>query len=215
MAGNRRPLRYAACMVLYYVHDPMCSWCWAFQPAWKALRSLLPGTIGVRYLLGGLAPDSDTPMPEAMQQTIRAHWRRIEQVVPGTLFNYDFWQQCTPRRSTWPACRAVIAARAQDAQAEEGMIRRIGEAYYRDARNPSDDAVLIDCALALGLDGERFRHDLHAPETRRQLADEIELARKMGVTGFPSLVLKRDSGLIAVPVDYRDAGTMLAAILRG
>jgi len=215
MAGNRRPLRYAACMVLYYVHDPMCSWCWAFQPAWKALRSLLPGTIGVRYLLGGLAPDSDTPMPEAMQQTIRAHWRRIEQVVPGTLFNYDFWQQCTPRRSTWPACRAVIAARAQDAQAEEGMIRRIGEAYYRDARNPSDDGVLIDCALALGLDGERFRHDLHAPETRRQLADEIELARKMGVTGFPSLVLKRDSGLIAVPVDYRDAGTMLAAILRG
>ncbi|WP_167631767.1 DsbA family protein [Mariprofundus ferrooxydans] len=215
MINDGKPVDKQSGVCLYYIHDPMCSWCWAFQPAWKALRSLLPGSIPVRYLLGGLAPDSDAPMPEAMQQTIRAHWRRIEQVVPGTLFNYDFWEQCTPRRSTWPACRAVIAARAQDAQAEEGMIRRIGEAYYRDARNPSDDGVLIDCALAMGLDGERFRHDLHAPETRLQLAAETELARKMGVTGFPSLILERDSGLMPVPVDYRDAGTMLAAILRG
>jgi len=198
---------------LYYIHDPMCSWCWAFQPVWQELRRQLPDSLEVCYLLGGLAPDSDVPMSESMQQSIQAHWRRIEQVVPGTLFNFAFWQQCIPRRSTWPACRAVIAARKQDAAMEEGMIRSIGEAYYLQARNPSDDDVLIDCAVALGLDATRFRTDLHSAVTRQQLEDEIRMARQMGVTGFPSLILETTAGLFSVPVDYRRATAMLDVIL--
>ncbi|MDX8404943.1 MAG: hypothetical protein R8K50_02180 [Mariprofundus sp.] len=58
---------------LYYIHDPMCSWCWAFQPVWHQLRAQLPQSIHVHYLLGGLAPDSDVVMPAAMQQSIQAH----------------------------------------------------------------------------------------------------------------------------------------------
>ncbi|MFT6977114.1 MAG: putative protein-disulfide isomerase, partial [Shewanella psychromarinicola] len=22
---------------LYYVHDPMCSWCWGYRPTWDTL----------------------------------------------------------------------------------------------------------------------------------------------------------------------------------
>mgnify|MGYP000853319151 FL=1 len=44
---------------LYYVHDPMCSWCWAFVPTWEQIQRELPNDIEVVYLLGGLAPDSD------------------------------------------------------------------------------------------------------------------------------------------------------------
>ena len=43
--------------VLYYVHDPMCSWCWGFRPTWLALQDQLPEGVRVQRLLGGLAPD--------------------------------------------------------------------------------------------------------------------------------------------------------------
>ena len=44
---------------LYYIHDPMCRWCYTFLPVWINIRS----SISEQYILGGLASDSDQPMP--------------------------------------------------------------------------------------------------------------------------------------------------------
>lgn len=81
--------------ILFYVHDPMCSWCWAFAPTWAEIKQNLPEHIKVRYLLGGLAPDSNEPMPSAMQAAISGYWRTIMQKVPGTQFNFDFWENAS------------------------------------------------------------------------------------------------------------------------
>ena len=51
--------------ILYYLHDPMCSWCWGYRPTWLKLKAALPHYVQVEYLLGGLAPDNDEPMPVA------------------------------------------------------------------------------------------------------------------------------------------------------
>ncbi len=52
---------------LYYIHDPMCSWCWAFRSSWREVQSKLPAHITVEYVLGGFAKDTDQPMPVEMQ----------------------------------------------------------------------------------------------------------------------------------------------------
>jgi putative protein-disulfide isomerase len=99
---------------LYYVHDPMCSWCWGYRPTWDTLQAQLQQQLGqqltIKYLAGGLAPDSDLPMPRPMQQILQQTWQKITQQL-GTKFNHDFWHLCQPRRSTYPACRASIIAR--------------------------------------------------------------------------------------------------------
>ena len=77
-------------VTLYYVHDPMCSWCWGFSRALGELAEQLPTDIVLRRLLGGLAPDSDEPMPQDMQQMIQDSWHRIEQHIPDVKFNFDF-----------------------------------------------------------------------------------------------------------------------------
>jgi len=199
--------------VLYYVHDPMCSWCWAFRPVWERLQSQLPLSLKVKYLLGGLAPDSDLPMPAEMQQMIRHHWQVIEKKVPGTRFNYDFWSVCSPRRSTYPACRAVIAARNQHMALEDAMIRSIQHAYYLQARNPSDDDVLIALAIALGLDAARFRHDLNNPGTEAVLSSDILKGHEIGASGFPSLLLEEEGCIRQICIDYNDADLTLQQIL--
>jgi len=198
--------------VLYYVHDPMCSWCWAFRPVWDEVQRQLPGSVRIRYLLGGLAPDSNDPMPDGICQEIQRHWKTIQQHVSGTRFNFDFWRVCIPRRSTFPACRAVIAAKKQNLSFEDAMIRAIQQAYYLQARNPSDDDVLIDLATHLGLDADQFHRDLNAPETQKQLTDEIRLSQSIGVQGFPGLILKKKENLRTIRIDYNDAEVVLQQI---
>ena len=56
---------------LLYVHDPMCSWCWGFARAYDELIERLPNGVPVVRILGGLAPDSDEPMPEDMKNYLK------------------------------------------------------------------------------------------------------------------------------------------------
>jgi putative protein-disulfide isomerase len=197
---------------LIYIHDPMCSWCWGFRPRFEELLDRLPSQVAVGRLLGGLAPDNDEPMPVEMQQYLQDTWHRIAERIPGTRFHFRFWELCQPRRSTWPACRAVIAARRLHPTMELAMIDAIQRAYYLEARNPSDTGTLVALAEHLGLDGGRFAALLDAPETRNALNNEISCARSMGADSFPSLRLRIAESHWPVPVDYQRTDPMLDTI---
>ena len=179
----------------------MCSWCWAFRPNMLLLRENLSVGIKWQNVLGGLAPDSDQPMPGKTRLMVQAHWRQIESSL-GTTFNFDFWTQNQPRRDTYKACRAVIAASYQ--RAEERMIESIQKAYYLRAMNPSDPLVLAGLAGELGLDNKRFREDFESTQTEAKLRSELLLRDKLMVRSFPSLVLEHESRYTLIGHDYVD-----------
>lgn len=197
---------------LYYVHDPMCSWCWAFRPVWQSVLEKLPKNIQVHTILGGLAADSDKPMPKDMQQFLMQTWQRIIKEVPETSFNFEFWDVCSPRRSTYPACRAIISAKNQSAEFETKMIHAIQLAYYQHARNPSDISTLCELASEVGLDDALFATDLNSEDTQVELLKQMQFARKIGGNSFPSLFLQRDAGYQAIKLSYTDANAMLKQI---
>lgn len=199
--------------ILYYVHDPMCSWCWGFSQALNKLLADLPEDVTVQRLLGGLAPDNDLPMPESMQEYIKSNWSRIEDKINSVRFNYDFWSECTPRRSTYPACRAVIAARKQGQENDKKMTEAIQRAYYKEARNPSNNSTLIELAKELNLSVSEFEKDLLSDETQKILEEEINFSRELFAESYPNLVLKTDDGVYSIPVDYSNSDVMLDEIL--
>jgi len=199
-------------VTLYYAHDPMCSWCWAFRSTWDHVSGAIAGNIKLVRLLGGLAPDTVEPMPEELQHMLRDTWRNIQARVPGTEFNFDFWSKCKPRRSTYPACRAVIAACRQRGENHEPMTRAIQRAYYLEARNPSDDETLVALANDLHLDVDQFSRDLNSKETRRELDRHIVLCRHMNIPGFPALVVQDDRVLRRIPVEFNDRELQLRLI---
>lgn len=194
---------------LYYVHDPMCSWCWGFRPTWDTLKQVLPDTVTVENICGGLARDCEELMPEEMQRAVEGYWRTIEAQL-GTEFNFDFWRLNQPRRSTYMSCRAAIAAASQNAG--EAMIDIIQRGYYLRALNPSDVPVLVKLAGELGLDTGRFEHDLHSAETQAEFDRQLLRARRLPIDGFPSLVLAVDDQLQLITRDYLRADGMLAEI---
>lgn len=199
---------------LYYVHDPMCSWCWAFRLSLNTLIEELPKEINIIRLLGGLAPDSDLPMPENTREYVLQNWRAIEKQVPETKFNYDFWEKCKPRRSTYPACRAVIAARKQKDVFDTAMTLAIQEAYYLEARNPSDYETLINLAEEIGADKNKFSKDVRSTETDKILEEEIKQSKSLDLKSLPSLLFIDGERKIRIEPDYLDAQVMLDQIVR-
>ena len=197
---------------LIYVHDPMCSWCWGFEKIRQLLFDSLKGQINIRSLVGGLAIDSNEAMPKEMQIFLQDTWRKIEHSIPGTEFNFAFWSDCEPRRSTYPSNRAVIAARLQGEHFDELMIKRIQQAYYEEARNPSDNSVLIELADDIGLNINTFTAALNSKKIQQLLLEEIQLTRALGVNSFPSLMVENEGNLTHIVLNYNEVDNLLEQI---
>ena len=199
---------------LYYFHDPMCSWCYAFSAALNTIETKLPDSIELIKIVTGLAPDSMTPMTTELQKTIQAHWKKIEQTVPNVTFNYDFWHKNTAIRSTYPACRAVLAAKNQSDDFENEMISQIQHAYYKNAENPALMDVLIKCAQRCDIDIPYFIDDLMGQEIENELQKQIEFTRQLSVFSYPSLRLESNNTINPVSINYIDAESMMKQILK-
>ncbi len=196
--------------ILYYVYDPMCSWCWGYRPTWLVLQKKLASVVQINTRVGGLAEDSTVTMPKEMQGFLQQTWHKISAEL-GTKFNFDFWSQCQPKRSTYPSCRAVIIARKY--QKEQAMCFAIQQAYYLHAQNPSELSTLIKIAAAIGLDAELFAQQMTSDELNQQLNTEIKAVRATPIQGFPSLVLDINGELIPIRLDYKNWQTSYEIIL--
>ncbi|MBL4899453.1 MAG: DsbA family protein [Colwellia sp.] len=196
--------------ILYYIHDPMCSWCWGYRPTWLILQKKLESVVQINTMVGGLAEDSNSPMPDSMQNFLQQTWHKISEEL-GTEFNFDFWSQCQPKRSTYLSCRAVIIARHY--QKEQAMCLAIQEAYYLHAQNPSEVSTLIKIAASIGLDSDIFAQQINSDKVMNELFNEIAKVRAMPIQGFPSLVLVVDGELLPIRIDYKNWQTSYDSIL--
>jgi len=194
---------------LYYIHDPMCSWCYAFKPMLDSIKTKLNKEINLVYVCGGLAKHTNEVMPKDQQEKIKAIWKQIEQEI-GTKFNYDFWEKNTPQRATYLACQALILAR--QANKEEAMLEAIQKAYYQKALNPSKAEVLVKLAHEIGLDKKHFETHLNTQETQQLLEEDLNLRRKLGVRVFPTLLLKYKKESYPIGINFNDSTKMLEQI---
>jgi putative protein-disulfide isomerase len=63
------------------------------------------------------------------------------------------------------------------------------------------------------LDVKLFTQDLNKKQTQHQLLDDITLAKKIGISSFPSLALKTQNEIKPIAIDYNDAEFILKQII--
>ena len=195
---------------LYLIVDPMCSWCWGFREVWDTFQSRLPTSVIVTDLMGGLAPDSTEPMDVQTKAYVQDAWHAVN-ARTGAQFNFSFWDIRQPKRATYPACRAVIAAGFQKPSGRMQLYTAIQHAYYLEARDPSDHDTLIALADEIGLDATQFERDLFSAAVQAAFESELTQGRLLGARGFPTVLWQppdassRDSQVLAAGFTDLDA----------
>ena len=162
-------------------------------------------------LLGGLADDSDVSMPEDMVKYLRRTWSQIESTC-GVPFNHAYWDQTPPPpRTTFISCRAVIAAERLAGRGE-AFAERIQDAYYTEAQNVWDFNTLCDLAEAFGFQRSSFADALMSDDVRAVHDEQRQLAERLQVEGYPSVLLIHQGQAYPIPVRHQGADVMLSDI---
>jgi putative protein-disulfide isomerase len=187
---------------LHYIHDPLCGWCYGAAPLVRAARQVLPVQAHAGGMMTGAAR---RPITAELRRFVMAHDQQIAQVtgqVFGKAYVDGLLQDTTALLDSAPPTTAVLAAE-QLAQAGLDLLAQLQLAHYRDGRRIADFAVLLDLALAQGLDADTFTaayRQLQAEATQAHIAESRALLARVGGQGFPTFALETNGQFTRIDI---------------
>lgn len=218
------PVATVPVVEIRYYTDPLCAWCWAFEPVWDRLLCEFGDQLGARLVLGGMIADWRTygdPLNAVQRPSqMGPQWYQVRQQT-GIPIDERIWQE-DPPASSFPACLAVKAAEQQGQDVGALYLRRLREAVMLGRRNIARAEVLVDVAEELagslsggiGLDVSQFCRDLESPAVAEAFRADLQEVRLGAIGRFPTLVLHRVGGPAVIVVGYRPYDVLLKALER-
>lgn len=183
-----------------YVGDPMCSWCWGFAPVLDEMADRYE--IPIRTIVGGLRPGpSAEPLDEITRRTLAEHWKHVEE-ASGQPFDHTALQREDWLYDTELGAIGVVTMRHLDESATFRFFKRLQRAFYADNVDITDAGAYPDLLEGFDVDRDEFLHLLGSKEMKQAAWSDFESARRLSVSGFPSLLLRLDEEHLVVTRGY-------------
>ena len=178
---------------LWYLADPMCSWCWGFSPVIDMIREDYSGRLSTELLLGGLRPGTELPMEPSQREEILNHWHAVHRKT-GQSFLFKGAMPPGFIYDTEPASRAIVSTSMINPGVTFSLLKAIQSAFYLDQSDVTKTEVLTSLASAVGIDSDQFVALFESNEMRSQTLAQFNKSRGWGVHGFPTLILQDGQG---------------------
>ncbi|WP_231915308.1 DsbA family protein [Lewinella sp. 4G2] len=203
---------FAEDVEIIYVGDPMCSWCWGISPALNRLeRAAEMNGIPYRIVLGGLRPGGGDPWDDEMKKFIGHHWDQVTE-RSGQPFGRALFERDTFNYDTEPSCRAVVAARTMNPEVESRFFELTQHHFYVLNEDPKDAAFYAPICEELGLDYQEFVRQFNSPEVKAATEQDFRLNRSWGVTGYPTVILRKGNELTALARGFNTFENMWSGV---
>lgn len=198
---------------IFYIADPMCSWCWGFAPVIAEIARKAADRAVLRVVVGGLRPGTTGAMTEQSKSSIRHHWEQV-QAETGQPFSFAFFDREGFVYDTEPACRAVVAVRSLLPDAALDYLRAVQCAFYVDNRDVTRAGELARIGEPFGVDADRFAALFAAGEVVEATRADFAVAPALGLTGFPSVVVADGNRYAVLTVGYQPFSALEAPLER-
>ena len=198
---------------LIYIMDPMCSWCWGFAPVVEALLAQAAEYgVPLHVVVGGLRLDR-APLEQSVRSKIFEHWQNVEQTT-GQPFDFTGALPEGFVYDTSLACQALVAARVLEPALVLPLAKRLQKAFYCDQNPLRDIAAIVQMAVEVGLDEERFASALDCASTEEATLADFAWASGLGIVGFPTLLAEHNGQLALLTNGYQPLPALRSLLAR-
>lgn len=170
---------------IIYFTDPICSSCWGIEPQLRKLKLEYGDDVEIEYHMGGLLPDwSYNSGGISKPSDVAHHWDEVSQYYKMPI-DGDVWLE-DPLNSSYPPSIAFKAAQLQDEHKAIIFLREIREMVFLQKKNITKWEHIAAAGSKAGLDISKLKEDYES-KAKELFEQDLELARSMGVRGFPSV----------------------------
>jgi predicted DsbA family dithiol-disulfide isomerase len=177
--------------IIYYT-DPICSSCWGIEPQLRKLKLEYGNEIDIEYRMGGLLPDWNYNSGGINEPAdVAHHWDEVSAHYQMPI-DGDVWLE-DPLNSSYPPSIAFKAAQMQDATKSLVFLRIIKEMVFLEKKNIAKWENIKSAATQAGLDAIQLQQD-YDNKAKELFQADLDLGRKLGVRGFPTLFVSDGLG---------------------
>jgi putative protein-disulfide isomerase len=185
---------------LIYGFDPLCGWCFAFGPSFRAIRDAHPDLpVTMRY--GGLVLGERVgPIAGHRDYLLRGleQVRQTAGVAAGEAFLNGLLAEGTYVSDSEPPCRAIYTMEQLVPERAADFAAALTDFHYIDGQPLDDASLLAELAARYGADKAAFAELWSSDEARRGVQRAFEVARAFGINSYPTVLYRRDDKLYAV-----------------
>lgn len=177
---------------IIYFTDPICSSCWGIEPQLRKLKLEYGADVEISYHMGGLLPNwSYNSGGISKPSDVAHHWDEVSQHYQMPI-DGDVWLE-DPLPSSYPPSIAFKAAQLQDKDKAVIFLRVLREMVFMQKKNITKWEHIAHAATKAELDTTRLKKDYEA-DGEMAFKEDLKLAGKMGVRGFPSIFVTDRQG---------------------
>lgn len=201
-------------VTLYYVGDPMCSWCWGIAPVSAGLAEAASANGWTfRLVVGGLRPGGGDEWTPAFRRFLDEEWAQVSRAT-GQPFSRHLLARPSYEYDSEPACRAIVAARRllQGNDARSGILpffSAVQRKFYVDGADPKDGDFYPEICERVGIDPHSFERLRTSAEIAALTRTEFQFARRLGCRAFPSFFGSANGRTRELGIGKVDARTVL------
>jgi len=175
--------------ILWYIADPMCSWCWGFAPVIEEIRLNYRNFLKIELVLGGLRPRTKQAIAPAQREEILHHWKAVNRAT-GQSFRFEDAMPEGFIYDTEPASRGVVAMFLINPEVIFPFFESIQSAFYVEQKDITKPEILMRLAADMGIDAKLFSRVFESDEAKNQISTHFDKARRWGVHSFPTVIVQ-------------------------
>jgi len=187
---------------IIYIGDPMCSWCWGISPQLNALqRYAQQAGIPFRIVMGGLRPGGGDEWNSTFKDFLKHHWEEIHQRC-GQPFGYELFDLENFNYDTEPACRAIVTARSMAPDKVLRFYELVQHSFYVESNDPKLVEFYKPICEELEINYSKFSQEFSSQEMKEATRQDFTQSRQWGVSGFPSVIYRKNDQLHSIANGY-------------
>jgi putative protein-disulfide isomerase len=200
-------------LVLHYVYDPLCGWCYGFSPVISKIRHTYLHKVRFEVISGGLAiGPRAAPVKEAYGY-IKGALPVVENrtgVRFGDKFRQNILEEGTYVYNSDPPNTAMTVFKEFRPEEAIAFAHDMQTAFFYEGKSLNDLSTYIKLIEKYAIDPTEFSRRFSLPEYAGKTQQEYALAQQLGVNGFPTLILETPERLIVLSRGYTDYPTTTA-----
>jgi putative protein-disulfide isomerase len=178
-----------------YVFDPLCGFCYAFEPEVKQLEAAYNSKFVFEVIPGGMIVGAGEGPISKVAPHIAGGYKDLEKMSSskfGDKFLNDIMKVGTYKMSSEMPSIAVTVFKSLLPNKAIAFASDVQTMLYYDGISLNEPENYRTLAIKYGLNADDFVAKLKSTEWKTKTQNEFIQAENLGVTSYPALVLKRN-----------------------
>ena len=179
---------------IYYVYDPLCSWCYGFSPVMKKLKNSYDNEFNFEVISGGMQSGDRKQPVSVIRDYLKGAYKNVTERT-GVEFGDKFMKVLddgTRILDSIPPSIALSIIKELKPEETLNFAAIIQEAIYYDGMDWNLVEAYFPYLEKYNIDPDEFMKKFEDPIYKEKTLEDFKLASNFGVTGFPTVILKKD-----------------------